>query len=700
MPRARPAALVLMAAPVLGACVVALWPASGHADAAGLGNVPVGDGSATLPIGDQPVGNREGGGCTFPSSPLLAYRSSSIDGAGGNPGDSQPISTWVNLGSVSNANVTGVATERPTFLADCGNGKPCTDWNTVNRLTSGAFTAITQPFTLCAVVAMDETPSGNRVVASDADAAAWYLKTSNLIGAAVYAGTAERSVGSQLSSGSIHVLCAYSNGASSFASLDGTNGTAGNAGANGLDDIKIGAYQNNALQWNNKIFDVGAWEGDQVAAFTSWAECEYGSMPGALSMPVGAEYIFDGRDIDGDGSLNSNTTSGDLEATFVNTGATSGNCTQADDEDKPVAVKAAGNDWLAFDGVSDWCTVASSDTGMQFMHEAATFDVFVCGRVDKIETANLFASATATSENGWRLLLNANGTLTFRSFRVGGLVIDKTSTFTVTPGVLGCYEFRSNGTTFGMSNDLSAFETVSVGTKGTGAASNLLAMGATYAGTSTSEFAVYYLAMYDAQLGTAQQATAKRYLDDNFADTYSVHVATIGDSITEGAAANLDVPWPLVLEASLGVPVSNHGISGNTAAQCLTNWTDNVSGGPYTHLTIQCGVNSLRADVTASSISADLTTIISEAQAEGMTVRWGQVLPWRLGGLWNASRQAETDTLNATIAAHSVGALFYDDFEDDVTADALEADYSSDNLHVNQVGGNILAATWETYLGL
>lgn len=60
MPLLRRPALLLLAVPVLGACLAVLVPADAGADAGGLGNIPVGDGSGTLPIGDQPVGPRGG----------------------------------------------------------------------------------------------------------------------------------------------------------------------------------------------------------------------------------------------------------------------------------------------------------------------------------------------------------------------------------------------------------------------------------------------------------------------------------------------------------------------------------------------------------------------------------------------------------------------------------------------------------------
>lgn len=96
--------------------------------AGGLGNVSVGDGTATLPIGDQPVGERIGGSCpAYPSTPTfwIAARKETAYA------DNDPASPLTDFGTLGLDVTSPSGPSTPTFKSPCvsgvANDQPCFD---------------------------------------------------------------------------------------------------------------------------------------------------------------------------------------------------------------------------------------------------------------------------------------------------------------------------------------------------------------------------------------------------------------------------------------------------------------------------------------------------------------------------------------------------------------------------------------------
>ena len=182
-------------------------------------------------------------------------------------------------------------------------------------------------------------------------------------------------------------------------------------------------------------------------------------------------------------------------------------------------------------------------------------------------------------------------------------------------------------------------------------------------------------------------------------DVGAIRVATLGDSITAGM--HYVVPsYPQQLQQFLGAgfAVTNHGIGGDTAAQCLTNWTNNVKGKGYDWLVLMCGVNSITAGVSGATAFASLQTILDEARAEGLSIVVMSVTPWKDAfSLWTSGKQAAHDTLNASLASYaSTYSLDYVDaftaLENPGAPDEMLAIYDfGDHLHPDLQGAWVLA---------
>ena len=169
-------------------------------------------------------------------------------------------------------------------------------------------------------------------------------------------------------------------------------------------------------------------------------------------------------------------------------------------------------------------------------------------------------------------------------------------------------------------------------------------------------------------------------------------IAWVGDSITAGQGAPTAIPG-FLLGSSITKAVQPFGIPGNTASQCLANWRTNVSGKGYATLVVLCGVNDLAADATAATIYSTLSTIYTEALAQGMKVVAVNMTPWANAATWNAGRQTQTDSLKALISGTGGGVVV-------VSTDSLGTgsplaltggNDSGDHLHPSAAGNAALA---------
>lgn len=179
----------------------------------------------------------------------------------------------------------------------------------------------------------------------------------------------------------------------------------------------------------------------------------------------------------------------------------------------------------------------------------------------------------------------------------------------------------------------------------------------------------------------------------------ALRVAALGDSITAGLQyANPSYPQQLQQALGAGFDVDNFGIGGDTAAQCLTNWTNNVKGKGYDWLVLMCGVNSITAGVSGATAFASLETILDEARTEGLDIVVMSVTPWKDAfSLWTSGKQAAHDTLNASLASYATThSLDYVDafaaLENPGASDEMLPVYNfGDHLHPDMQGAWVLA---------
>jgi lysophospholipase L1-like esterase len=178
-------------------------------------------------------------------------------------------------------------------------------------------------------------------------------------------------------------------------------------------------------------------------------------------------------------------------------------------------------------------------------------------------------------------------------------------------------------------------------------------------------------------------------------------VAWIGDSITLGVTAVDAFRPPQRLEVLLGTSnyvVTNFGVSGYTAAQIRSVWTDKVRGHGYTVLIHEGGVNDLIAGTAGATVSTTIQTTLAEARADGMRVVLLTVLPWGAYASSSAPKQVETLALNASLTAWCTAnaSTCVDTYtamgEPGTPANLATAYDLSDHLHPNETTGNAALA--------
>lgn len=184
-------------------------------------------------------------------------------------------------------------------------------------------------------------------------------------------------------------------------------------------------------------------------------------------------------------------------------------------------------------------------------------------------------------------------------------------------------------------------------------------------------------------------------------------VAWLGDSITEGGSYCTPSPAPPSILYSTGVdgPVANFGVSGNTVSQMRARWVSTIRPARYDRLVFLGGVNDLIQGGVASTIWPVLKSILDEARLDGMRVTPLTVMPWKhVLYDWTVGKQAETDSLNASILQwctdnHETCVDANASFADPMDNDLLLVAYSfGDGVHLNSTGCNHLATIVEAAL--
>lgn len=170
-------------------------------------------------------------------------------------------------------------------------------------------------------------------------------------------------------------------------------------------------------------------------------------------------------------------------------------------------------------------------------------------------------------------------------------------------------------------------------------------------------------------------------------------VLAIGDSITAGW-------YGMALNGLLGTShrVINAGVSGDTTIQMLARWTGGLRAGGESWLVLLGGTNDLAQSYSAASIAANLSTMISDARADGRRVVISTVLPRSNSSGWTGAMQTQLLALNTTIRGWSdpPGVSVVDGYAllgDGTDPTIMLAAYDSgDHLHPSGTGKRVLAA--------
>lgn len=182
-------------------------------------------------------------------------------------------------------------------------------------------------------------------------------------------------------------------------------------------------------------------------------------------------------------------------------------------------------------------------------------------------------------------------------------------------------------------------------------------------------------------------------------DAQGQPIAAVGDSITLGSA-QIPTRWVSGLNRALNRPVYNLGLTGQTAAVCLSDFRTYVLGHGYTSMTVLCGVNSLILGDSGASVYATLKTIYDEGRAAGINVVPATVLPWAGYASSTAGKQTQTDALNTLILGYcTTNGINCADFHASALNDGagnLAAAYDSgDHIHPNAAGGALMWPIWQ-----
>jgi lysophospholipase L1-like esterase len=176
----------------------------------------------------------------------------------------------------------------------------------------------------------------------------------------------------------------------------------------------------------------------------------------------------------------------------------------------------------------------------------------------------------------------------------------------------------------------------------------------------------------------------------------------VGDSITSGCCGVTS--WATKLEASKppATILLNKGASGAPTSNILAQWNANKALVPD-KVFVLGGINDIANDGTAAAAYANLSTIYSEAAALGTQVIAMPTLPFGTATSWTAPRQAELESLEASIIADldvDILVNWYALMGEPGTPEDLATIYNQDNIHPNEVGTTFMADTMATALGL
>lgn len=463
----------------------------------------------------------------------------------------------------------------------------------------------------------------------------------------------------------------------------------------------------------------------------------HGGMVGGMRSPVGGvepfpflsscAFVYDGHDVDGDGSYNAGYTTGDKVATWANlgtAGASSNLTAKTGTTYRPTICNECANGIgaVSWDGVADYMAISSSTTSAAFLSNSADFEVFVVARLDQHRSTRYIVSSTNTStRKGWSLHQGPSGNREgLGAFITSGTAanINFTSTIDTTIGgfeVLNVHAAGVAANSYKVSRDVSSYDQGTIsGTLHTGDATENMGVGDySAATTSTSaDMEVALIALCEGEMTAGDRATfvswaRGRYGADWHALDASTSIVALGDSITATTAGRADVGWTHQLDIDTGptVSVGNNATGGWLLSSCQTEWTNSIDNDGADILLMWCGGNDIRAGTAAATVFTAWEAIVDDALAQGMTVVGMTFPPYGTYSGWNAAQQTELDAINASILAKTGAGYIpldmYTPLEDDVTADRLEVDYDSgDGLHPGSAGQPVISALVQAALSL
>ena len=175
----------------------------------------------------------------------------------------------------------------------------------------------------------------------------------------------------------------------------------------------------------------------------------------------------------------------------------------------------------------------------------------------------------------------------------------------------------------------------------------------------------------------------------------------VGNSLTSGSVGV--TRWPIHMEAVLPTGYVNRvlAVSGSLAAGAVTQWNDGTP--PYPDkLFILAGINDIIVGTGGATVFATLSPLIADAQAHGTTVVIMTHPPFGNYVSWTAGKQTQLDILNAAILASSADVIvdLYAVMGDTDPQDLLAAYDFGDGLHPSNAGTVAIAAAVTTALGL
>ncbi len=172
--------------------------------------------------------------------------------------------------------------------------------------------------------------------------------------------------------------------------------------------------------------------------------------------------------------------------------------------------------------------------------------------------------------------------------------------------------------------------------------------------------------------------------------------AWIGDSISTVIYGG-DAPGKYA--TATGRIVHNYAVPGALLSEIRLQWQRRYYAFDTT-VVVEGSVNNIIAGASGATMAAQAESLVEDIQADGFTVVWNNISPFKGYAGWSPAKQTEIDIYNAAFATycgiHASPTLICVDFftlmEDPGAADYLNPAYDfGDGIHLNSTGGQAWA---------